>query len=100
MSMTSSWVKALLPILLLVSASWTNPDGSQGYSEARCEITVRPYFYCGRQSRIDWQFCGKRQRVLVWTGGSHITVDGTNIGPGLIEIDGVTRKYDEQGWVK
>ena len=100
--MTSSWVRVLLPILLLVSASWTNPDGTQGYSEARCEFAVKQptYFYCGRQSRIDWQFVGKRQRVLVNIGGSYITVDGTNIGPGLIEIDGETRRYNESGWVR
>ena len=94
--------RLLLPILLLVSASWTNPDGTQGYSEARLEITVKQpvYFYCGRQSRIDWGFIGKRQRVLVNIGGSYITVDGTNVGPGLIDIDGETRKYDESGWVE
>ena len=100
--MTYSWVKALLPVLLLVSASWTNPDGSQGYSEARCEFTVKQPvdFYCGRESRIDWQFAGKRQRVLVNIGGTHIAVDGVNVGPGMIEIDGETRRYDEQGWVR
>ena len=92
--------RLLLPILLLASCTWTNPDGTQGYTEASCEITVKPYFYCGRQSRIDWQFVGKRQRVLVNIGGTHITVDGTNVGPGLIEIDGETRKYNELGWVE
>lgn len=92
----------LLAILLYVSATWTNPDGSQGQSEAwgSVEIRERVYFYSGRQSRIDWQFAGKRQRVLVWTGGSYITVTGTNVGPGMVEIDGVVRRYDESGWVK
>ena len=92
----------LLPILLLATASWTNPDGTQGYSEARYEFAVKQptYFYCGNQSRVDWGFIGKRQRVLVNIGGTHIAVDGVNVGPGMIEIDGETRRYDEQGWVR
>jgi hypothetical protein len=38
--------------------------------------------------------------VLVNIGGSYITVTGTNVGPGMVEIDGVVRRYDESGWVK
>ena len=97
----------LLPILLLVSATW---DGG-GYSEARCELTVvQPvYWYCGRQTWRDADgkihvssdcFRGKKQRVLVRIGGTDVTMDGTNLAPGLIELNGETVRFDEQGRVR
>lgn len=108
--MNRSW-SSLLPILLLATCSYSGPNGESYTSTASCELSIRQpvYWYCGRQSWRDTAgaehtvptcFVGKRQRVVVWTGGSYEPMDGINAGQGKIEVNGQVVSFDEQGFVR